>query len=250
MDNSLQAPFFKFLKRTVAGSLLCTGVLVAASMERKEGEVKTYVDQNLEQLIQEQEETLNIAYPPTPPPLQYSLPPEKKMYGASGLYDYENNVIYLRSSFLDPPEWDLNIAKETLHHELGHYYMDTLSERLVNHNYPYYPDAMPLTEMLGIKLVSEGTASYIERRMNGEQEDTFNDDDWPKNIQGFFFHPLLPFLRPEIIYGGGFHLVKPIIDQHGEWGIQYLIFNPPTEQELFTLPLYQQRILEELSRDE
>lgn len=245
MNISLQAPAFRFLKKAVAVGLLCTTVAVAVSVERKEGEFKTYVDQNLEELIQEQEDTLDINYPKERPIIHYYIHPGKK--GAYGSYDYKTNEIFLLSDQYEPPEWDFATAKDTIHHELAHYYLDMLSEQLVHADWPKYEDDMSLAQMLGIKLISEGTATYIERRMNG-QEDTFTDQDWPKSVQGFVFHPLMPVPKSEIVYEGGFHLVKPIIDQYGEKGIKYLMFNPPKEQEILNLPLYQQRILEELSQ--
>lgn len=250
MDHSGLAPFLKLLKRVIAGGMLGTGALVAASIEPNEGEVKIYVEQNLEELINLQEKTLGITYHQKNPLIHYSIPPDKTKFGTPlATYDYETNRIYLRSRYLDPPEWDLSAAKDTINHELAHYYMDKLSEELVNRSYPHYEDGMSLAEMLGIKLISEGAATYIERRMN-EQPDTFTDEDWPKSIQGFVFHPLMPYPKNEIIYNGGFHLVKPIIDHYGEKGIIYLMFNPPHEQEMLSLPLYQQRMLEELFEHE
>ena len=245
MDISRQAPSFRFVKRTVAAGMMAATIVLATAVERKEGEVKVYVDQNLENIIQEQEEKLGITYPNERPIIHYYIPPDK--IGACGNYDYKDNEIYLLSSRYEPPEWDLSITKDTIHHELAHYYMDKLSERLVDEDWPKYEDDMTLAQMLGIKLISEGTATYIERKMNG-QEDTFTDNDWPKSIKEFVFHPLMPIPKPEIVYDGGFHLVKPVIGQYGEEGVIYLMFNPPQEHEMLNLPLYQERILGELSK--
>ncbi len=192
MDYSGSAPFFKFLKRVIAGGVFGTGVLVAASIEPNEGEVKIYVEQNLEELIKQQEEIIGITYRQKNPIIQYSIPPDKTIFGIPpGMYDYEIDIIYLQNRYLEPPEWNLPAAKDTINHELGHYYMDKLSEELVSRSYPHYEDYMNLAEMISIKLISEGTVTYIERRMNGEP-DTFTDKDWPKTIQGFVFHPLMP----------------------------------------------------------
>ena len=246
MDISRQAPSFRFVKRTVAVGMMAATVVLATAVERKEGEVKVYVDQNLENIIQEQEKNIGIQYPEELPRIHYYVPEDVAKMGSPGSYDYKTNNIHLQSAFLEPPEWDFSTAKDTIHHELAHYYMDKLSERLVDEDWPKYEDDMTLAQMLGIKLISEGTATYIERKMNG-QEDTFTDKDWPKGIRGFVFHPLLPYPKNEIIYYGGFHLVKPVIDQYEEEGIIYLMFNPPQEHEMLNLPLYQQRMLEELS---
>ena len=247
MVSSQSAPVFRFLKGAAAGSLLGLTVMVAASTARNEGEIKIYVEQNLEKHIQQQEEFLGVTYPKERPRIAYSLPPDKG-FGAPGLYDYNTNRIYLRSSQLDPPEWDLLAAKETLDHELMHYYMDKQSEKLVNRSYPDYHNDMTISEILAIRIISEGTATYMERKMSGMEYTPFTDKDWPKTIQGFFFHPLMPVPRTEPLYEGGYLLVKPIIDKHGQKGIEYLMFNPPKEKEILDLPSYRQRILEELSQ--
>ncbi|MDP3698878.1 MAG: hypothetical protein Q8R47_04785 [Nanoarchaeota archaeon] len=236
-------PGFTLIKRAIAGGLLSAAMVNAISSERKEQEVRMYVEINLEQLIQEQEERIGIQYPAQRPVIHYHLPADKS--GNFGLYDRKTNEIFLQNDRYELPDWDVETVYDTINHELAHYYLDKLSEKRTNTNWPEYNDRTML-EKLGIKLISEGTATYIERKMNGK-EDTFTDAKWPKALGGFFSSwELIP--KDEIVYSGGFHLVKPIIDRYGEKGIEYLLFNPPKGQEMFNLPLYQQRILEELSR--
>ena len=43
--------------------------------------------------------------------------------------------------------------------------------------------------------------------------------------------------------------MKPIIDQHGARGIDFLLLNPPTENDLTDLPKYQRLVLEDLARN-
>lgn len=244
MSLSWQAPGFKFFRKVAALGTLYTACALASLTEQKEGEFKSYVDQNLEKIIRKQEETLGIIYPKERPAIHYYIPSENVI--VRGNYDQKTNEIFLLSDRYEDPEWNFSIARDTLHHELAHYYMDKLSEEIANADYPQYGENTSLAEMLSIKLISEGTATYIERKMNG-QKDTFTDHDWPKTMQGFVLHQYIPYPKNEIIYDGGFHLVKPIIDQYGKKGIKYLMFNPPKEGEMLNLPLYQQRILEELS---
>ena len=247
MNISWSDPGFKFARKLIALGTLYATCAIASLVEPKEGEFKSYVNQNLEKLIQEQEETLGIMYPKERPVIHYYIPSENT--GVRGNYDPKTNEIFLLSERYEGSWWDFFTAKSTLHHELAHYYMDKLSEQLVNRDYPHFEDDMILEELIALKLIYEGIATYVERKMNG-QGDSFTDNDWPKNLQGFIFHPQLPYPKNEIIYDGGFHLVKPVIDQHGEKGIKYIMFNPPKEQEMLNLPLYQQRIMEELSDQE
>ena len=231
----------RFIKKAIALGLYGAATINAISSERKEQEVKRYVEKNLDRLIQEQEEELGIQYPEQHPVIHYHLPADKKW--ALGLYNPKTNEIFLQDDHYELPDWDVETVYDTINHELAHYYLDTLSEKKINTDWPEY-DNLTVIEMVGIKLISEGTATYIERRMNSK-EDTFTDEKWPKTLGGFFSSwELIP--KDDIVYNGGFHLVKPIIDRYGERGIEYLIFNPPKASEMYSLLIYQQRILQEL----
>ena len=94
-------------------------------------------------------------------------------------------------------------------------------------------------ETVGKKLISEGIAEYFERTLNNGK-DNFKDSDWPENLGDF--------IQNKIIYNGGLHLVKPIIDRYGKRGIETLIINPPSLEDLSNLPEYQNRVIESLSK--
>jgi len=236
-------PSFTSIKKVITRGLFA-GVIVNAFSLHREETVRTYVEMNLEHLIHQQEKKLHLKYPEELPLIKYHIPSGKKIF--LGIYDRKTNQIFLQNEQFESPDWDFSTVKDTLNHELGHYYTDKLSERLTNHDWPEYTDNMNMLEIMSIKLISEGTATYFERSMN-EKEDTFTDEKWPKALGGFFSSwELIP--KDEIVYSGGYHLVKPIIDQHGEKGIIYLMFNTPKISEMYNLPGYQQRILRELSQ--
>ena len=234
----------RLIRKIAIGALYGATLVHAISSEKKEGEVRRYVETNLTTLIREQEKKLGIHYPEQLPIIYYHLPEDKKL--TLGLYDPETNKIFLQNEQYKF-DWDAEDVYNTLNHELGHYYLDRLSEKLTNNDWPEYTN-MTALEKMSVKIVSEGIATYFERKMNGN-EDTFTDEKWPRALGGFFSSwDLTP--KNEIVYDGGYHLVKPIIDQYGEKGIQYLMFNPPKLSEMYSLPLYQQRIIEELSEHE
>lgn len=240
MTKPRRSPTLKFLKRAVIGVLFyATATLAVPTVKKSEGDFKQYLDQNLERLIREQQEQLNIKYPHQLPKIHYSLPHENsELYG---LYDPETDEIFLKSEKTDQQDWNFSTAQDTIQHELGHFYMDQLSETLGRGNWPQYREDMELEEILPIKLISEGVATYIERKTDQEGS-SFADQNWPEDPLDFFVYPVL-------LYQGGFQLVSPIIDLYGQRGIQYLMFNPPSEEELFDLSLYQERIIEELAKE-
>ena len=88
-------------------------------------------------------------------------------------------------------------------------------------------------------MINEGIAKYVENKMNGEDNDPFPFEEWPTEIKGF---------SNRVIYEGGYALVRPIIDKHGEKGIQFLLFNHLTPKELYTPEEYQEKILTDIAK--
>ena len=101
-----------------------------------------------------------------------------------------------------------------------------------------------------LNIIDEGLAEYV--RCDGKEADVFSDDMWSPN--------LLPRIGHDdrgtwdvALYKGGYHLVLPILRQHGRKGIEYIIRNPPKIPndgklpDKTLLPRYQQRILRELA---
>jgi len=71
------------------------------------------------------------------------------------------------------------------------------------------------------------------------KKDLPDDFEWPDDLFDFVNDDML-------FYNAGYNLVKPIIDKHGEMGIECLIKNLPNALELTSLQKYQQRIFEKL----
>ena len=72
-----------------------------------------------------------------------------------------------------------------------------------------------------------------------EREDDFSHSDWP-NLSSW------KLWDDRVIYQGGYHLVKPIIDEFGKEGMVYLMQNSPTKDDLLSLEDYQNKVMKKL----
>lgn len=176
------------------------------------------------------------------------------LVGTAGIYHEGNNTIYLPSGILTKPQMDLedfivmiatfnstSDVKRTLDHELAHFYCDSVKEKRLGKNWHEYEIHIPfsLEDKVADSLVNEGIATYIEIEMNGGDDDIFKIEEWPSEINGF---------TNRAVYQGGAFLVRPIIEKHGEKGIEHILLHPPIGKEIFKPQEYQQRIFWELSR--
>lgn len=219
----------------------------------KDSDIEAYTNENLELIIKKQEEKIGITYPAERPAIEYILPEEYRILGLYGLYDDREDTIYLPSGILVKPEFNLSdfittIAtfnstadvKRALDHELAHFYCDKVREKALGKNYPtlqifiLFPE-----ERIAYKLINEGIARYFENSLNGEYKRPYPFEKWPTQLEEF---------SNDVFYQGGYALVKPVIDQYGEKGIQFLLFNPPTPDELFTPKEYKERMLRDIAK--
>ena len=218
----------------------------------KDPDIEAYVQKNLEQIIEQQEKKIGITYPTERPQIEYTFQEEDISIGVVGLYDYAKDTIYLPSGILTTPKWDFGdfIAtvgtfnrtagvKRTLDHELAHFYCDKIREKALGKNYHHKIFLFIPEEAIANLLINEGIAEYVKNKMNGEEEKAISLERWPLSVEQFSNYE---------IYQGGYAVVKPIIDQYGEKGIQFLLFNIPTPKEIFTPKEYQQRILKDLAK--
>lgn len=229
----------------------------------KSHEVKEYTRKNLENIIAEQEKEIGLDFFGKVPVIVFGLPDEIEKNKYVGLYVPTEDIIYLAEEKLFPRQWikaeiiklfdeEINDLKGSLHHELAHFYCDQLSEKFGKGNWPLHPPFDPsntseqeayeyFKENARVKLISEGIAVYVERRMtNKRNEIIISKDKWPKKYEDikenliFFFYEI------------GYQAVRPLIDQFDQKAIKHLMFNPPTYEELFALPAYQERMKQEL----
>ena len=231
--------------------------------------LQDYLSQELPKIIAAQEKRLGITYATKPSiPLQLDdLHDERvKNFLRSGTsaYVFKCNEIHLSPLLFKRPTdctgdccfFDLAHAciipklrsalKSALDHELGHFYTDTLGERLNAKDWPPFSHAQDLNEIdLMYFTLCEGIADYFMHTMNTAEEDTFNEDHWPKNSTEA---TVAYVFEPRLFYKGGYHFVRPIIDVHGACGIEHLVRYVPQKADLFTLPELQKRMLEELAQ--
>lgn len=198
----------------------------------------------LEEIMNQQEKRFGISYDHKPK-LEFKVPNELSEIFA--YYTKEDDTIHLNSeslsydgdsiidSYVNLLELNVMNYRPVLEHELGHFYYDQYLEKQGITE----KDILDLgSDVIGIKLISEGIAGYFERAHSKEKwEDDFTDDEWPKDINNFEVR------TNRVIYSGGYHLVKPIIDKYGLEGMNYLILNPPKRKDLNNLPSYQENIL-------
>ncbi|MEK6905757.1 MAG: hypothetical protein AABX24_05130 [Nanoarchaeota archaeon] len=220
---------------------------------QKDPDIEMYVQENLEQIIEKQEEKLGITYPAERPKIEYVFPEKKIHLGVMGFYDDGEDAIYLPSGLLTRPEWNVDDfvatiatfnntvdAKRTLDHELAHFYFDKKKEISLGEDYHIFQlwEFLP-EEHIANLLINESIATYVENVMNGEDKEPFDLQEWPSEAKQF---------SDDVIYRGGYALVKPIIDKYGKKGIHFLLFNPPTPKELFTPKEYQEKTFEKIAK--
>ena len=182
-----------------------------------------------------------------------------------GAYEPDDGLILLPSDNLISPETSLENfiikmlrgkrlvnVQGTLIHEIGHHVANYISQRFGNGIWPQrevYTHGNIMQHLRDAnfinRLISEGIATYFERK-GGEEQANFNYEEWKgllkrdRRIAEIERHY-------DIVYEGGYAMVKPIIDKFGQYGILYLIRNPPTEEELQDVKKYQDEALKNLS---
>lgn len=224
-------------------------------------QIRQYVNNNLDTIIQNQEKKLNIAHQGVPV-VEVGISDQiKKSFPGlpiCGCYDSGENIIYIKKDIIINLEEEIKnvevsspgndcYIKQVIDHELGHFYVDMLSENLGTGSWPQTLTENGTVDKNAIHIIGEGIAEYFGRSMNSHY-DNFKDQEWPTKLEDFVNsdNPSIPNYR--IWYDGGYHLVKPIIDEFGVKGIMYLMFHPPTEKELLDLQGYQKKILINLSK--
>ncbi len=256
----------KTLKWSLAGAAVALGIYggwkATPTASRyllchyKDSDIEEYVVDNLEEMISEQERVLGVQFKKKPA-IEFRFPWEDRLDGtamnALGSYNSGNNTIYLNSGLLSLPtpddgdilaynltEGHVKSVVETLLHELGHYYCDLAAEEANIGNWPNFLSGMDQRDAIGMRLVSEGIAEYFERKMADNTCDHFSDRSWPQNIDGFFVED---DINKNVIYNGGFHLVKPIMEKYGSKAVLPLMILYPKGEEVLHLPEYQQVML-------
>ena len=243
----------KYRNITTGVGLGLVGLLNGCASEQKHNITTTI--ENYEQILNSEmaknEEEIGIKH--------FGIPEKEfihdKNVDFSASYNPETDIMYFRSSFSSPfpvkhEELDHLYLHSVVSHELGHFYVDKLSESLGWGNWPQLSAQPNTVEWVEENIISEGIGTYFQgktlERITGIDIDNIEgippfdiEKEWPKDI--------------EILYDGhqleayGQWLVKPIIDKHGEKGIEYLITHQMEEDELLNPKSYQERALEALS---
>lgn len=142
-----------------------------------------------------------------------------------------SNEQYLNPSTAKIPE---RMIKEFLAHELGHYYVDTYREN----NYLNFSHVdLTEDEMTAHLIMEEGIAEYfrwIYSKSNPVQI------HFPTNEEE------VSEMKPNDVYPMGLKLVTPILDRHMSKGLEYLICNPLSTNDLHHLSEYQINAMTEL----
>lgn len=255
LEHRVLGPAMLFIPTLTVGTSLTYGILFGTC----DNGVREQIEPHLEEIMKAQEERVGIKHGGKPA-IVYKIDFNPFVW-ISAQYKPKEDALYLNPHVhwfikmqkllgfaVDPALWD---AKTVVEHELGHFYTDKLGEQMGNGNSLDFSHTSD-SESLGLRLVTEGIGEYFGRKGKGQLEhDVFSNAEFPQDNEGW-----LNLMRPHnleylflCLYQGGYHLVKPILDQDVERGIRYLIVHPPTERDLNDLPVYQQRALDVLAKE-
>ena len=211
-----------------------------------------FVDKNLTQIINTQEKELDIKYLVAPKILYTNSCRESvASYSAEEIaIRLATDTTYFTVTGNHTINWSVGLLlgtartvnlRNTLNHELSHFYMDRLirgtSDEILRKLNPN--TAGDLDELMN-RLIQEGIADYIEDRMVVEKKvvgplrDVIVD-------QAYFSKHANDF------YSVALELVKPIIDRHKSRGIEYLVLHSLDGTRLRDLSGFQKKALLELS---
>lgn len=180
---------------------------------------RKFIEENLEEIVKDQEKRLGIKH--------FGLP--KITYDlfsthTGGSYNPENDKMTLSVSTINSDNLYF------INHELGHFYADKLNESL---GFGSWPDLKATDEKWKrLQLINEGIAEYFARTTTNKSEDyqsESSDANWRE------------------LYNQAFKFVKPIIQNYGKEGIEYLITRAATEKDIADPNLSQEKAIQELS---
>ncbi len=154
-------------------------------------------------------------------------------------YFYEDQSIHFRSSLIDEISQKYNISLRRVNpavlakddylgkmidHELGHLLMDQVSRRNKLGIWYTPEDFQKLSKerQMGVRIVSEGVAVYFAH-IEYPTIDTLCEKSFPSNQK-----EEEDFVLRDVIYDGGYWLVRDILKEHGEIGLLWILRHPFT----------------------
>ncbi len=225
-----------------AASCLSSAVVLYSLSKRADEDVQEYVEESIDTIIDDQEEVLGIKYQGKPQ-LYYRLPEELidplDRFGGmiAGKYYPEEQAIYLRSGIFTTPHGGIEDVLATfftlgatvdalpvISHELAHYYTNQRGGELTDGGDWWIKEvnaARNPEQQHALFVVIEGIATYVQNRVHSHED--FERSNIPRN------------------YREAFDFVKPIIDRFGSRGIDHLILNTPSPEEIESPGIYHAR---------
>lgn len=222
-----------------------TGILVRRNI------AKNFVDKHLSQIISSQENEIGIKYPGLPEISYGKLPNRVSSYFPDEDTIYlSTDEVYFLTPDTDKDSWSWHLFKgrfsvhleHTLHHELAHYYVDKIMERLETRSSEQSDQESAiafLSNNLMNRLIHEGIADYIQDRMWADKKKVLDLDD-VKITPGFLESQVSDF------YTTALRLTKPIIDKFGSRGINYLVYHSFDGKNLLNLISFQKKAMLDL----
>ena len=231
----------------------------AAVFANVQSQVRSYTNSHLHDIIAKQNARIGIEHFGVPH-VEFLMPEDPRHINlrslrANGEYDQSRDTIHLPLGALVAPTCSYNEMKfmqeqvsdainveAVIAHELGHFYLDKLSESWGCGSWPRWPSnesgEWESAENVGIIIVGEGVATYFGKKIADRPEAEV--PAWPKDYCAFWEQSTLK-------YRIGFEFVRPIIDTHGARGIEHLLRNPPTVLDVEHLFAYQGELLRALA---
>ncbi len=197
-------------------------------------------------IMAKQEDMLGIQYLSGPPQFAFKTHLQSLVDGAPAFFvayyqptdkcvvfnaKYEDTDIAALVEQLKSPAGELNpmlaFMRDTLSHELGHYFVDLLIDAEQKNSWLRCGSGFLGLDTFGRKIISEGIAEYFRcQTFPDSPAEPFEDGWWHDESAVRAAELAGADAYHGVIYGGGYRLVKPIIDKYGLKGIHYLLASP------------------------
>ena len=267
---------------TLSASLLSASLFIDSANSEEPSQALTPEEsfkKASEELVIVMQERLGIEFPAKSIEVEFRLPRGSRLSAAHdfvALYEVDTQKMVLNPTFRDVdlspiikapdaseyPEAldeigrqsnkDLNLLREILCHELGHFYLDSYMKQHIPNswiNVSYQRSQAFTSKDIGLFIVHEGIAECFNASLCS-RPDYFPDSSWTErkwNISELN----TASVRRYLAYDGGYHFAKPLINAFGQDAIVYMIEHPliVPVPDMSIVPAYQKRAFAALSKN-
>lgn len=132
-------------------------------------------------------------------------------------YQPESGFFFFNRLFSQDPDY----VEKSIRHELGHFYADIISRNVNGTWWPELEYGNSYAELIIRDMLGEGIAEYFGRTSDDEEIPL---EDFPESVDEF----TPKGYENDLIYDGGYALIKPILDKFSvKIGVEYIVSHPP-----------------------